>query len=247
MYSTLFHIFGIPIRAYGLMMVIGFAVGLWRAVRVARHRGISPDRVYDLSLIVLVAGIVGARLLYIAIDPETPLADFFAVWDGGLSFHGGIALAAAAGFVYTRRTRLPFWQVADLIAPSAAIGYAFTRIGCFLNGCCQGVPTSLPWGARFIEHGSLTPPSHPTQLYGTIASLVIFAILVRLEKLKRAPGFVFVAYLGMYGVYRLLVEFVRVGDKWLLGLAQAQWVSIVMALASAVAVFAIYRRPVSKK
>ena len=89
MYSTLFHIFGIPIRAYGLMMVIGFGLGLWRAVRVARHRGIDPDRVYDLCLIVLLAGIIGARLLYIAIDPETPLRNFFAVWDGGLSFHGG--------------------------------------------------------------------------------------------------------------------------------------------------------------
>jgi len=247
MYSTLFHIFGIPIRAYGLMMVIGFALGLWRAVRVARHRGISPDRVYDLCLIVLLAGIIGARLLYIAIDPETSLRDFFAVWDGGLSFHGGIALAAAAGFVYTRRARLPFWRIADLVAPSVALGYAFTRIGCFLNGCCQGVPTSLPWGARFIEHGSLTPPSHPTQLYGTLASLVIFAILIRLEKWKRAPGFVFVAYLGMYGAYRFLVEFVRVGDEWLLGLTQAQWISILMALASAVAIFAVYRRPVSGK
>jgi len=247
MYSTLFHIFGIPIRAYGLMMVVGFGLGLWRAVRVARGRGIDPDRVYDLCLIVLLAGIIGARLLYIAIDPQTTLRDFFAVWDGGLSFHGGVVLAVAAGYAYTKRARLPFWKMADLMAPSAAIAYAFTRIGCFLNGCCYGIPTSLPWGVSFIEHGVRTPPSHPTQLYGTFASLLIFFVLTRFEKQNRAPGFVFVAYLGLYGVYRLLVEFVRAGDRWLLGLTPAQWVSILMIAACGVVLFTVYRGSAWKK
>ncbi|MCE5324645.1 prolipoprotein diacylglyceryl transferase [bacterium] len=250
MHSTLFTIFGLPIRAYGLMMVVGFCVGLWRAVRVAKRRDIDADRVYDLALVVLLSGIIGSRLVYILLNSQTEsFSRFFAVWEGGLSFHGGVIFALLAGYIYTRRTKLSYLQMADLFAPSVAIAYAFTRVGCFLNGCCYGCPTSLPWGVRFLENGTLTPPSHPTQIYATIANLIIFAILTRLENLKRANGFVFVSYLGLYGIYRFLVEFLRNGysaQEWICGLTQAQWVSIVMIVASLAVILTVYRRPSSK-
>ena len=151
MHSTLFTIFGLPIRSYGLMMVVGFALGIWRAVRVSKKRyGIEPERVYDLALVLLVGGILGARVVYILLNPATESwGSFFAVWQGGLSFHGGLACAMLFGLVYTRIAKLPYWTCGDLVAPSLAIGYAFTRIGCFLNGCCYGRPTDLPWGVRF--------------------------------------------------------------------------------------------------
>jgi phosphatidylglycerol---prolipoprotein diacylglyceryl transferase len=184
MRSTLFTIFGLPIRSYGLMMVVGFALGIWRAVRVSKRRyGIEPDRVYDIALVSLLGGVIGARVVYILLNPGTESwRGFFAVWQGGLSFHGGLACAMILGYIYTRRAKLSFWNVADMVAPSLAIGYAFTRIGCFLNGCCYGCPTSLPWGVRFPENGVLTPPSHPTQLYATVANLLIFWLLTRLER-----------------------------------------------------------------
>lgn len=246
MRSTLFKIFGLPIHSYGLMMVVGFSLGIWRAVRISKKRyGIDPERVYDLALIALFSGVIGARAVYILLNPTTETwCGFFAVWEGGLSFHGGLALAIILCGLYTRRNKLPFWKCADLLAPSIAIGYAFTRIGCFLNGCCYGAPTSLPWGVRFNENGTLTPPSHPTQIYSCLANLVIFFILTRLEKLNRKPGFIFISYIGLYGIYRFIVEIFRCGysaDLWAFGLTQAQAVSVLMTAFSAVLIFTVYR------
>jgi phosphatidylglycerol:prolipoprotein diacylglycerol transferase len=255
MHSTLFTIFGLPIRSYGLMMVVGFSLGIWRAVRVSKKRyGIDPERVYDLALVLLIGGVIGARIVFILLNPATESwGSFFAVWQGGLSFHGGLIFAMLFGLIYTRIVKLPYWKCADLVAPSLAIGYAFTRIGCFLNGCCYGCPTTLPWGVRFSENGVLTPPSHPTQLYAFAANLLIFFVLTRLERpstssgcTDRKPGFVFVGYIGLYSIYRFLIEFLRSGytaKLFALGLTQAQWVSIAAIVVSAVVMLTVYRRP----
>ena len=231
------------------MMVVGFALGIWRAVRVSKKRyGIEPDRVYDIALVSLLGGVIGARVVYILLNPGTESwTGFLAVWQGGLSFHGGLACAMILGYIYSRRAKLSFANVADMVAPSLAIGYAFTRIGCFLNGCCYGSPTSLPWGVAFDDHssGGLTPPSHPTQIYAFIANLLIFWLLTRLEKMHRRPGFVFVAYLGLYSIYRFLIEFPRSGysaSHWAFGLTQAQGVSLAVIVTTAVLMATVYRR-----
>lgn len=247
MRPTLFEVFGIPVRSYGLMVVVGFALGIWRAVRVSRSRyGISPERVYDIALVALLSGIAGARVLYIALHPETEnWAEFYAVWHGGLSFHGGLAAALVFGWLYTRLARLKFLDCADMAASSIALGYAAARIGCFLNGCCYGAPTTLPWGVRFTGSDNPAVPSHPTQIYASLANLIIFAVLLRAERARKAPGFVFAAYVGLYGLYRFLIEFLRAGytaQVWAFGLTQAQGVSLLMIAAAAAAVFRL-RRP----
>jgi phosphatidylglycerol:prolipoprotein diacylglycerol transferase len=233
------------------MMVVGFALALWRAKGAAKRRGFNQDYIYDLSLIALLSGIVGARLLYILLNPDTEsFKDFFAVWNGGLSFHGGVLAAVITAIIYTRWKKLSFLECADMLSPSLAIGYAFTRIGCFLNGCCYGVATSLPWGVRFLEDGQWTALSHPTHIYASIANILIFLMLTRLEKLKRAPGFIFVSYLGLYSAYKFLVEFLRAGISaklWILGLTQAQWASLVILAISAALVFTVYRKRRSDK
>lgn len=251
MRSTLFTIFGLPIRSYGLMMVIGFMLGIRRATKVSLKRyGIEPDRVYDIALVSLLGGVIGARVVYILLNPGTESwSGFFAVWQGGLSFHGGLACAMILGYIYTRIAKMSFVNVADMVAPSLAIGYALTRIGCFLNGCCYGAPTSLPWGVRFNENGVLTPPSHPTQIYATIINLLIFWLLTRLEKLNRKPGFVFVAYLGLYSIYRFLIEYLRSGysaEQWMFGFTQAQGVSLAVIAVSAVLILTVYRKPAKR-
>jgi phosphatidylglycerol:prolipoprotein diacylglycerol transferase len=246
MRSVLFELFGIPIHSYGLMMVVGFGLGLWRLVRTGKRRKIAPERMYDLALVVLLSGIIGARLVFIALNPDTEsFREFFAVWNGGLSFHGGVLFALVGGLVYTHLAKLSFWECADLVAPSVAIGYAFTRIGCFLNGCCYGAPTSLPWGVRFHEHGIVTPPSHPTQIYAALASLAIFLLLTRLERLNRPSGFVFVSYLGLYSVYRFLIEFLRKGysaQVWFGGITQAQGASIALFLLCVAGLVFVYSK-----
>jgi phosphatidylglycerol:prolipoprotein diacylglycerol transferase len=257
MRSTLFTIFGLQIRSYGLTMAVGFALGIWRAIRVSKKRyGIEPERICDLALVLLVSGVLGARAVYIFLNPATESwRDFIAVWEGGLSFHGGLAFAMMACYVYTRIAKLPYWKCTDLMAPSLAIGYAFTRIGCFLNGCCYGCPTSLPWGVRFIDdkspfssasHPALTAPSHPTQIYAFLANLLIFWLLTKLECMDRKPGFVLVSYLGLYSIYRFLVEFLRSGvsaEPWAFGLTQAQGVSVVVIAVSAALIATLYRKP----
>ena len=231
------------------MMVVGFSLGIWRAVRICRKRyGIEPERVYDLALVALISGVIGARVVYILLNPATESwRTFLEVWQGGLSFHGGLGLAMVAVWFYVRHIKFNYWKCADMLSPSLAIGYAFTRIGCFLNGCCYGCPTTLPWGVRFSENGVLTPPSHPTQLYATATNLLIFWLLTRLERLNRKPGFIFVAYLGLYSIYRFLIEFLRSGysaEQWMFGLTQAQGLSLAVIVVSAILIGTVYRRPV---
>ena len=226
-------------------MIIGFLLGVARATKVAKKRKIDPERVMDAALIALIAGIVGARLLYLLLswhESNYTFVDIFRVWEGGLSFHGGLLLALISVVVYLRRVKIPFLVMADLLAPSLAIGYAFTRIGCFLNGCCYGHLTNLPWAMRFNDPalGTLTPPSHPAQLYAFAANLAIFGILTRVEKLNQPRGFIFLAYLALYSAYRFLIEIVRKGataEVVYAGLTEAQIVSAVILAISLIPLF----------
>jgi phosphatidylglycerol:prolipoprotein diacylglycerol transferase len=132
----------------------------------------------------------------------------------GLSMFGGIVLAVVLSLLYMRRKRLPVWQISDAIAPSIALGLGLTRIGCLLNGCCFGQPTDLPWGITF-------PPGcvawsviggahvHPTQLYESIAGFLIFGMALLIDKRRLAPGSVVCVVLGLYGIVRFFVDFVR--------------------------------------
>jgi phosphatidylglycerol:prolipoprotein diacylglycerol transferase len=252
MRSILFHIGPVPIRSYGLMIIVGFGLALWRATRVSRRREIAPERVMDAALVGLVAGIVGARVLFLLL--EVPLAGWgvFAqvhrIWEGGLSFHGGLAAAVAAVAIYTRAKKIRFLSMADLMAPSLAIGYAFARIGCFLNGCCYGFETHLPWAVRFYDPAfhQWTNPSHPAQLYAFAANLAIFGILTRIERLNRPPGFTFFSYLVLYSVYRFGIEFVREGATafiWFAGLTHAQVASLVVIVVFGLTLAMLNRKP----
>lgn len=250
MRSVLFNLGPLPIRAYGFMMTVGFLLGLWHAVKVAKDRkDMHPENVMDAALYALVFGILGARLLFLLLESPgqgLSLGEFIRVWEGGLSFHGGLFGAIAAVMLYSRWKNIPFLALADVLAPSVAIGYAFTRIGCFLNGCCYGHETHLPWAVSFYDPliGGVTPPSHPAQLYSVLANLVIFGILTLFEKRSRGNGYVFFVYLGLYSIYRFLIEIVRKGataNVMVDGLTQAQVASIGL-LAAVLIVLAIKYR-----
>lgn len=239
MHSILFHIGPFPIYSYGFMLMLAFLAATSVAVRLGRQRGISPEAIFDLTAMILVAAIAGARLLYVALN-----GSYFAqhpdhiwrLWEGGLSFHGGLVGGLLAGLYYCRRHHVSFLRLGDVVAPGVALGYAIGRIGCFLNGCCYGAPTDLPWACRFHDPpitGPLTPPSHPTQLYATIINLGVFALLLRLFQRQRVTGQVLWSYILAYAIYRFGIEFLRKGvtaQVFALGLTQAQWASIGMAL-----------------
>jgi phosphatidylglycerol---prolipoprotein diacylglyceryl transferase len=252
MHSILFRIGPIPIYAYGFMLMLAFLAGTAVAVRLGRRRGISSEHVLDLTAIILVAGIVGARLLYLALEwsyfREHP-AHIWRLWEGGLSFQGGLLAALLAGALYCRRQGLSFLAMGDVIAPGTALGYAIGRVGCFLNGCCYGAPTSLPWACQFHDPpvtGPLTPPSHPTQIYASLASLVIFGLLMGVFRRQRVTGQVLWSYLLLYAVYRFAIEFLRKGaTAEVMGalLTGAQWASVTTALVAGAALIHLSRRP----
>ena len=167
MMPELFRIGPIPVHTYGLMWMVGIWLAVWRALRVARRYGVDPDDVFDLAFWAILVGVIGGRLGYVLIFwrsyAEDPLA-ILRVWEGGMSYFGGFGLAILAAWWFVRRRRLDAWRIADLAAPSIALGYAIARIGCFGAGCCYGAPTDLPWGVLFPGHSH---PVHPTQLYST--------------------------------------------------------------------------------
>lgn len=204
----------LEIKAWGTMLVVAFTAGTWHLARYGDRRVATPAEAVDLSLYLLVGAIVGARLLFVALDWNLyagHLNKLFNVWEGGLSFHGGLIGGFLGGVLFARRYKKHLWDIADESAPGIALGYAFARVGCFLNGCCAGHACNLPWAVRF-PHGELpNVPVHPTQLYSIVSSLILFAILKKLHGKFPARGHLFATYLALYSVSRFLMEFTRAG------------------------------------
>lgn len=227
MHPILFRIGPLIVHSYGVLLIIGFLIGLYRAMAVSRRRMLSepegsprrihPDTVFDAGIVGLIVGLIGARVLFVALDwsnySSHPL-DALKVWEGGLSLHGGMLFGILYFMFFSWRRKISLYALGDLGAVSWAIAYAVGRIGCLLNGCCYGAPTSLPWGVRFPDEqhpGFFTSPSHPTQIYASLFNVFFFLVLVQWEKLRRPDGELFYAYIGMYGVYRFIVDIFRAG------------------------------------
>jgi len=207
----------IPIRMYGLMIGIGFLISMYLASRQARKEGLDPDRILDMGVYLLLAAIVGSRILYVLTNlPEftrNPL-EAFAIWKGGLVFYGGLLAAVPIGFWYVRKHQLPIWQTADIMAPYIALGHAFGRLGCFFAGCCFGAPCSGPFCITFSDPNSLAPlgvPLVPTQLIESGGEFLNFGLLLLVTRFKRFDGQVFWFYPLLYAILRFILEFYR-GD-----------------------------------
>ncbi len=201
MFPVLFHIGGFTVLSYGLFMAVGFLLGIGIAVREARRKGIPPEKILDLSFYIIFSAIIGSRLLFVLINYphylEHPL-DFFKVWEGGLVFFGGLILSFLTGLWIIRKQKLLFWETADLMAPSIAIGQAFGRLGCFAACCCFGRTTNRFWGVTFTHPDSLAPTGialHPTQLYEALTALIIFFILWFFKDRQKNSGMIFLLYL----------------------------------------------------
>jgi phosphatidylglycerol:prolipoprotein diacylglycerol transferase len=255
----LFHLGGFPIHTFGLLVGIGFVLGIWSSARRGSLVGLSREHLLDLGPWILAGGLIGARALYVISYwnrdfAGRPISEIFRIWNGGLVFYGGLAGAILVAIWRIRKTGLPLWQVADCLAPGAALGHAFGRVGCFLNGCCFGRPTDLPWGIRFpldrVEHGH---PVHPTQLYEAILDLGLALALGWWFKRRRFNGEIFSLYLIGYAAIRFCVELLR-GDYAMMSspgtgvFTPGQWVSF-LALAAGLILWGLLRpaRPLSGK
>jgi len=228
MYPELLHIGGFTVNSFGVMLALAFIVAGAVAYWQFKKRAVKPDLVYGLLIAAVIGGLLGAKIHYLIIHPDEWPQNLLS--GGGLVWFGGLFGAIVAVVFVTVLSRQRLAAVMDAGAPAVAVGYAVGRIGCFLRGDDYGTPTDLPWGVSFPQG---IPPTtvevHPTQLYESAGSLVIFALIVWVvsPRLKREGGLIFV-YLVLAGAERFLVEFIRSTPAAALGLTQQQWISIVL-------------------
>jgi phosphatidylglycerol---prolipoprotein diacylglyceryl transferase len=207
----------IHVRSYGLMLAIAFLVGTWIALREARRLRVDEERLVTVILVALVAGVLGARAMYVMEHVDQFRREWgsaLALWQGGLTLYGGVVAGSVAALFAARRLGLPMWTVADTLTPSLALGMMFGRVGCFLNGCCYGHPTSLPWGVVFpadsfagLEFGNA--PVHPSQLYFSLAGLALFGLVWVLRRRIEVPGLLFWTFIGAFAVVRIPLDLTR--------------------------------------
>ena len=238
-------------RWYGLMYICGFVAAYFVILAGVKSKGLPlvKDEVADLIFTVAVGVILGGRLGYILFYNLSyylshPMK-LFAVWEGGMSFHGGLIGALLASLYFIRKHKLSFYPLADIGFLAAPIGLGFGRVGNFINGELYGRVTDVPWGVVFPTGGPL--PRHPSQLYeafleGPLMFLVLFTVSRKVKK----DGVVVWAFIALYGLFRFLVEFVREPDEqigYLFGmLSMGQMLSLPMFLLGAAMVVHRCRR-----
>jgi len=289
MQGRLFTVFDIPFPSYFILLLTGFLFATLAGSLWAKRIGQDPDVVVDLGLAMLLAGVMGARILHVFADgyfwdyvhlctnpslvdwkitqAECASDKYAGVWDaaknvchptqtdcfawakfwaGGLTYYGGFIGASAAGFWLLKRDRFPFWKAADMAGMVIPIGLGFGRMGCLLAGCCFGTPSSAPWALKFPGHSPASEaefkagliqspfepslPIHPTQIYESLASFAIAAILIFfVHARKRYDGMVFFAFVALYATARFVIEFWRNDDRGaFLGLSTSQLIGLAL-------------------
>jgi phosphatidylglycerol:prolipoprotein diacylglycerol transferase len=230
----------LAVRWYGLMYLAGFAAGWWLGARRIGQglTGVTRAQFDDLFFGTVVGVILGGRLGYVLFYKpgyylQHPL-EILALWQGGMSFHGGFLGVLAAMWFVARRHRLAWLEVMDFLAPLVPIGIAAGRLGNFINGELWGRATEVAWGMVFRGAGSL--PRHPSQLYEmALEGVALFALLWWFSSRPRPRGQVSALFLVGYGAARFVCEFAREPDAFLgflaLGLTMGQWLSLPMIAA----------------
>jgi phosphatidylglycerol:prolipoprotein diacylglycerol transferase len=244
-HPEIFHWGFLHVRSYGVMLAIAFLVGTWLALREARRLSLDEDQLVNVILVVLIASVLGARALYVMEHIQEFRREWgsvIALWQGGLTLYGGVIAGTVAGLLAARRFGLPMWTVADTLTPSLALGTALGRIGCFLNGCCYGRPTRMPWGVVFppdsfagLEFGNA--PVHPSQLYFAAAGFVLFLVVWSMRRRFVVPGTLFWTFISLFALVRIPLDLTRAYEPEAtvltisgLGITESQLTSLAITL-----------------
>ena len=262
MCRELFHIYGpISINSYGTLVLIGIVTGLWLFLHdPRREKCISTDHAINAVFFSIIIALLGGRLLAVAQEPQlmSSILDFFAFWQGGLSFLGGVISLVMFLPLYFRYVGAPVLPTLDLTGIYALCMEGIARLGCFMAGCCYGQPTDMPWGVVYKNHDSLAPlyeKIHPTQLYSAALALTAFFLLNYLsKKLTFVPGQICTLYLMMVSAIRFNVDFWRADREYvnydsyfLKTLSVHQWIALTLFVGAAIAyVILEYTRPNTK-
>ncbi len=236
MLPVLLQIGPLSLFSYGLMLALAFAVTLLLARRHAPAAGIDPELVSEIGLVCLITGVAGARLGYVLVHLDYYVAhpvEIFQLWKGGLIVYGGLCLATMSAATALYRKKIGIVSFADFLIVYVPLGQAIGRIGCFLNGCCFGHPTSVPWAVCFPQtslpacrHG-FPNHLHPVQLYEFVVLTAVYFLLRKVFKKKTFNGQVLSIYMIVYGLVRFCSEFFRGDGSWVfMNLSFAQLISV---------------------
>src|ERR1700730_12610505 len=195
MYPRLLELGPLTVYTYGVLLAAAYLLGLKLAMVRAERRGLDSARVLDLGIYIIIAALIGAKLLLLIIDLNTfrndPHERLTLARSGGV-FYGGLILAVSVALWYIRRAGLPLWTTCDVCAPGIALGHVVALFGCLFAGCCYGRPTNVPWAITFTDPFAaanvgtpLNVPLHPTQLYEAGAELLILILLLTTERFGR--------------------------------------------------------------
>lgn len=203
----------IHIYSWGFLLALATLLGALGAVALARRSGWEhPEDILDVAVGAVLAGVVGSRLNYLLLYEAAEFARrpwiFFQFSAGGLVFHGGLALGIVVGGYLAHRRGLGFWRAGDVLAPFLAAGYGLVRVGCFLNGCCYGRVTQVPW-AVVLPVLSDGLPRHPSQLYATFMGLLLGLLLLAFYTRRPFSGAVFLAGIAGSALERIVEDFFR--------------------------------------
>lgn len=242
MYPELFSLGPVTVYSYGVLLAASYLLGLQLARSRAKRWGLDSNRVLDLGIYIIIAALIGAKLLLLVVDfdqfRQAP-GDILSLARSGGVFYGGLILAVVVAFWYIHKHALPFWTTCDVFAPGIALGHVTGRLGCLAAGCCYGRPTELPWGITFTNPLAAenvgTPlgiPLHPTQVYEAGAELLILGFLLAFERRGRPfAGRTFWAYMLLYAVSRFVIEFFRGDPRGMVFgvLSTSQFISLILA------------------
>lgn len=260
--KILFNFGALKVYSWGLFFAIAFLTAFFLILMEARKKKIDTLHIYNLGFLTLLGAVLGSRLFYVIENIfyfiGKPL-EILSFWDGGLTSYGGIFLGLLFVWIYTKRNSdLKFLQILDISAPYIVLALAIGRIGCFLNWCCYGIGSDLPWAIKTIDD----IPRHPTQFYDIFANLAIFFVLIKLKNRKQQgekfsrfkknsfkditfihesdffdkEGSMFLSFAVMYSTLRFFIDFLRDHHSYFLGLATSQWVCILVFIGSIIAI-----------
>jgi len=263
MFREILHIHTFVLTSYGLFQALAFVAGLIVLYFMSKRERIDKDRLYDMAIWIIIGGIIGARLWFVAENfyvYSRDLSAILKVWEGGMVFYGGLVGGFTAGIVYLKRNHLDVEQVGDITVPAFALGIFVGRIGCFLNGCCYGkishscgisFPKDSPayyeqMSSGLIPHNAASSlPVIPTQLIESFSCLLIFGILLFLYSRRKFKGMVFYSFFVLYGAERFLLDFLRYYSREAMILkvfSLSQVTSLILIISGAVMLFSAYRR-----